>query len=126
FTNRRLEQRGAGQFNQNLQSQQYDRLERFAKLNRPPTIKFKDLDEVVTSKVRYNLLPFDVRADFVRVTSDTVLVPVMVQIRKKNVTYVNKDGVERGTLNIYGRVTTLTARIAQTFEETVQADEPAE
>src|SRR5438270_1225391 len=121
-----LEQLGAGPFNQNLQSKQFDRLEEFAKLNRPPAVKFKDLEEVVTTKIRYNLLPFDVRADFVRVTSDTVLVPVMVQIRKKNVTYVNKDGIERGTLNIFGRVTTLTGRIAQTFEETVQDDEPAE
>jgi hypothetical protein len=67
-----------------------------------------------------------VRADFVRVTSDTVLVPVMVQIKKKDVTYVNKDGIQRGTLNIFGRVTTLTGRIANTFEDTVQDDEPAE
>jgi GWxTD domain-containing protein len=126
MTGNGLEQLGAGPFNQNLQSQEFDRLETFAKLNRPPAVKFKDLEEVVTTKVRYNLLPFDVRADFVRVTSDTVLVPVMVQIRKKNVTYINKDGVERGTLNIFGRVTTLTGRIAQTFEETVQDDEPAE
>ena len=126
MTGNGLEQLGSGPFNQNQQSQQFDRLETFAKLNRPPAVKFKDLEEVVTTKVRYNLLPFDVRADFVRVTSDTVLVPVMVQIRKKNVTYVNKDGVERGTLNIFGRVTTLTGRIAQTFEETVQDDEPAE
>jgi len=126
FTNSGLEQLGAGPFNQNLQSKQFDRLEEYAKLNRPPAIKFKDLEEVVTTKVRYNLLPFDVRADFVRVTSDTVLVPVTLQIKKRNVTYVNKDGVERGTLNIYGRVTTLTGRIAQTFEDTVQDDQPVE
>jgi GWxTD domain-containing protein len=121
-----LEQLGAGPFNQDLQTKQFDRLEQFAKLNRPPAIKFKDLDEVVTSKIRYNLLPFDVRSDFVRVTSDTVLVPIMLQVKKKNVTYVNKDGIERGTLNIYGRVTTLTGRIAQTFEETIQDDQPPE
>ena len=121
-----LEQLGAGPFNQNLQSQQFDRLEQFAKLNRPPAVKFKDLEEVVTSKVRYNLLPFDVRADFVRVTSDTVLVPIMIQVKKRNVTYVNKDGIQRGTLNIFGRVTTLTGRISQTFEETIQDDQPAE
>ena len=121
-----LEQLGPGPMSQELQSKQFDRLEEYAKLNRPPAVKFKDLEEVVTSKVRYNLLPFEVRADFVRVTDDTVLVPVMVQVKKKNVTYVNKDGVQRGTLNIFGRVTTLTGRIANTFEETVQDDEPAE
>jgi GWxTD domain-containing protein len=121
-----LEQLGAGPFTHNLQSKQFDRLEQFAKLNRPPAIKFKDLEEVVTTKIRYNLLPFDVRADFVRVTSDTVLVPVTLQIKKKEMTYVNKDGVERGTLNIYGRVSNLTGRIVQTFEDTVQDDVPAE
>src|SRR5205814_1087705 len=36
FTNSGLEQLGAGPFNQNLQSKQFDRLEEFAKLNRPP------------------------------------------------------------------------------------------
>jgi len=34
--------------------------------------------------------------------------------------------VQRGTINIFGRVTTLTGRIAQTFEDTVQMDIPAE
>ena len=126
FSGGGLEHLGAGPMSQQLQSKQFDRLEEFAKLNRAPSIKFKDLEEVVTSKVRYNLLPFDVRADFVRVTGDTVLVPVTVQIKKKNITYVNKDGVQRGTLNVFGRVTTLTGRIAQTFEETVQDDVPVE
>jgi GWxTD domain-containing protein len=121
-----LEQLGPGPMSEQLQSKEFDRLEQFAKLSRPPAVKFKDLEEVVTSKIRYNLLPFEVRADFVRVTSDTVLVPVMVQVKKKDVTYVNKDGLERGTLNIFGRVTTLTGRIATTFEETVQDDEPTE
>jgi len=126
FSGGGLEQLGAGPFNQNNQSKQFDRLEEFAKLNRPPAIKFKDLKELVTTKVRFNILPFDVRADFVRVTSDTVLVPVTIQVKKKEITYVNKDGIERGTLNIFGEVTTLTGRIAQTFEDTVQDDVPAE
>lgn len=121
-----LEQLGPGPMSQQLQSQEFDRLETYAKLQRPPAVKFKDLEEVVTSKVRYNLLPFEVRSDFVRVTSDTVLVPIMVQVKKKDVTYVNKDGIQRGTLNVFCRVTTLTGRIANTFEETIQDDEPAE
>jgi hypothetical protein len=108
------------------QSKQFDRLEQFAKLQKAPAVKFKDLEEVVTSKIRYNLLPFDVRVDFVRVTSDTVLVPVTVQIKNRDVTFVNKDGVQRGVVNLYGRVTTLTGRRAQTFEDTVEVDVPAE
>ena len=121
-----IEQLGRSPFNNDLQTKQFDRLEQFAKLNRAPAVKFKDLEEVVTHKINVNLMPFDVRADFVRVTSDTVLVPVTVQIKNRDVTFKNNDGVERGTVNIFGRVSTLTGRIAQTFEDTVQVDVPVE
>jgi GWxTD domain-containing protein len=121
-----LERLGQGPFTNNQQSKQFDRLEQWAKLNKPPNVKFKDLEEIVSHKISVNLMPFDVRADFVRVTGDTVLVPVTIQVKNRDVTFVNKDGVQRGTINIFGRVTTLTGRIAQTFEDTVQMDIPAE
>jgi GWxTD domain-containing protein len=126
FTRGGLERLGAGPFNTDLQSKQFDRLEQFYKLQKPPAVKFKDLEEVVSHKISVNLMPFDVRADFVKVTGDTVLVPVTIQIKNRDITFVNKDGVQRGTANIFGRVTTLTGRIAQTFEEPVQVDVPAE
>src|SRR5438552_49832 len=126
FTGNGLERLGSGPFNNDLQTKQFDRLEQFYKLQKPPAVKFKDLEEVVSHKINVNLMPFDVRTDFVRVTTDTVLVPVTVQVKNRDVTFVNKDGVQRGTVNIFGRVTTLAGRIAQTFEDTVQVDEPAE
>ncbi len=127
FTNGGIERLGSSPFNKDLQTKQFDRLEQFAKLNKAPAIKFKDLEnELVTHKVILNPMPFDVRADFVKVTSDTVLVPVTVQIKNRDVTFQNKEGIERGTVNIFGRVTTLTGRIAQTFEDTVQVDVPTE
>lgn len=126
FTGGGLEQLGRSPFNNDLQTKQFDRLEQFALLNKAPAVKFKDLEEVVTHKINVNLMPFDVRADFVKVTSDTVLVPVTIQVKNRDVTFQNKDGVERGTVNIFGRVTTLTGRIAQTFEDTVQVDVPVE
>jgi len=126
FTSGGLEQLGAGPFNQDLQSKQFDRLEQFAKLQAAPAVKFKDLEEVVSHKISVNLMPFDVRADFVRVTGDTVLVPVTIQIKNRDITFQNKEGIERGTVNIFGRVTTLTGKIVQTFEDTVQVDVPVE
>ncbi len=108
------------------QSKEFDRLHTFAMLQRPPKVKFTDLEEVVRHKISVNLMPFDVRADFIKVTDDTVLVPITLQVKNRDITFVNKDGVERGTVNIFGRVTTLTGHIAQTFEDTVQADIPAE
>ena len=126
FTGGGLERLGAGPMSSTLQTKQFDRLEQFAKLNKPPAVKFKDLEEIVSHKITVNLMPFDVRADFVKVTSDTVLTPITIQIKNRDITFANKDGVERGTVNIFGRVTTLSGRIAQTFEDTVQVDVPAE
>ncbi|MFY9645144.1 MAG: GWxTD domain-containing protein [Terriglobales bacterium] len=121
-----MEQLGTGPFNQDLQTKEFDRLNQFAKLQAAPAVKFKDLEEVVTHKISVNLMPFDVRADFVKVTSDTVLVPVTIQIKNRDVTFQNKDGVERGTVNIFGRVTSLAGKVVQTFEDTVQVDVPVE
>jgi hypothetical protein len=126
FTHGGLEQLGTSPFSNDLQTKEFDRLEQFYKLQKPPEVKFKDLEEVVSHKINVNLMPFDVRADFVRVTGDTVLVPVTVQVKNRDVTFQNKDGVQRGTVNVFGRVTTLTGKIAQTFEDTVQVDVPAE
>jgi GWxTD domain-containing protein len=121
-----LERLGTGPFNSDLQSKEFDRLDTYAKLNKPPAVKFKDLEEVVSHKITVNLMPFDVRADFVKVTSDTVLTPITIQIKNRDITFQNKEGVQRGTVNIFGRVTTLSGRVAQTFEDTVQVDVPAE
>ncbi len=126
FTQGGVERLGASPFNKDMQSKEFDRLEQYAKLNRPPAVKFKDLEEVVSHKINMNLMPFDVRADFVRVTGDTVLVPVTLQIKNRDITFQNKDGIQRGTVNIFGRVSTLSGRIAQTFEDTVQVDVPTE
>ena len=126
FTQGGVERLGASPFNHDMQSKEFDRLEQYAKLNRPPAVKFKDLEEVVSHKINMNLMPFDVRADFVRVTGDTVLVPVTLQIKNRDITFQNKDGIQRGTVNIFGRVSTLSGRIAQTFEDIVQVDVPTE
>ena len=107
-------------------TKQFDKLEQYALLNQAPKVKFKDLEEVVSHKINVNLMPFDIRTDFVRVTGDTVLVPVTIQVKNKDITFVNKDGIQRGTVNIFGRVTGLTGKIAQTFEDTVQVDVPTD
>ncbi|PYP90472.1 MAG: GWxTD domain-containing protein [Candidatus Angelobacter sp. Gp1-AA117] len=125
---RGVEALGKGFFNSDAstQTKQFDRLETFAKLNRAPEIKFKDLEAVVNTKIRYNLLPFDVRVDYVKITTDTVLMPITVQVPNRELTFINKDGIQRGVINIFGRMTTLTGKVAQTFEDTLRLDVPAE
>lgn len=107
-------------------TKQFDKLEQYAALQQAPKVKFKDLEEVVSHKINVNLMPFDIRTDFVKVTGDTVLTPVTIQVKNKDITFVNKDGIQRGTVNIFGRVTTMTGKIVQTFEDTVQVDVPTD
>jgi GWxTD domain-containing protein len=122
-----LESIGQGFFNQNNNTKQFDRMETFAKLNRAPDIKFRDLqNEIVTHRFRTNMLPFDVQVDFVKLTSDTVLVPVTLQVPLRNLVFANKDGVQRAVVNVYGQLTKLNGQIVQTFEDTLHKDIPAE
>ena len=104
--------------------QQFERMENFVGVMKPPQIHSRDLYALVVHRIDVSLLPFDVAVDFVRVTADTVLVPITIQVRNRDVTFANKNGVERGTLNLFGRVTTLTGRVVQTFEDEVQVDIP--
>jgi hypothetical protein len=69
---------------------------------------------------------FDVRTDYVKVTNDTVIVPITLQIRNGDITFSNKDNVAMGTVNILGRVSNLNHKPIQTFEETVNVQVPSE
>jgi GWxTD domain-containing protein len=128
FSGGGLEQLGTGPMSQMNQSKQFDRLDRMAKLMAPPVIKFKDLESfMATSKILTGPpFLFDVRTDYVKVTNETILVPLTLQIRNKDITFSNKDGVAMGTVNILGRVSNLNHKPIQTFEDTVTVQVPSE
>ena len=123
-----LEQLGLGQMRSTEQSKQFDRIELAAKIMAPPPIKFHDLENFISEHKILNgpVFPFDVRTDFVKVTENTVLVPITLQLKNRDITFVTKDGVATGFVNILGKVTTLTHKTVQTFEDTVQVEQPAE
>jgi GWxTD domain-containing protein len=123
-----LEQLGAGPMSQQNQSKQFDRLDQFAKLSAPPVIKFKDLESFMTTSKILSGPPFlfDVRTDYVKVTNDTILVPITLQIKNGDITFINKDGVATGSVNILGRVSNLNHKPIQTFEDTVSVPVPSE
>lgn len=119
---------GTGPLGSGEASKEFDRIELASKLFAPPPIKFKDLDNFITEHklIEGPIFPFDVRTDFVRVTDNTVLVPITVQIKNRDITFVTKGGVATGIVNILGKVTTLTHKTVQTFEDTVQVEQPSE
>jgi len=104
---------------------EFSRLERNAKIQQAPPVKFKDLEAVVTSRVVKDQVKFDYRFDFLRITSDTVLVPITVQIPTRQLSFAEKEGVDSATVNLFARITTLSGRPVQTFEDTVHRDVPA-
>src|SRR5260370_16289703 len=101
---------------------EFTRLEMFAKAFKPPEVKFKDLEALVTSRLVRDQGHFTWRTDYLKVTNDTVLVPGTVQIPNNQLSFDNKDGVHSATMNIFGRVSTLTNRVVQTFEDPVSRD----
>jgi GWxTD domain-containing protein len=105
---------------------EFTRLQTYANLMKPPAIKFKDLDAVVNSNIRYNTLPMLVRTDYIRVTDATVYANVMVQFKNSDLNYATKDKIAKANINIYGRITTLTRRSVNWFEDTVTSELPAE
>src|SRR6266699_6694111 len=103
---------------------EFNRLEQFAKVQQAPAVKFKDLEALVTSRIVRDQLHFAWRTDFLKVTNDTVLVPVTIQVPNGQLSFQSKDGVHSATMNVFGRVSTLTGRVVQTFEEPVSKDFP--
>ncbi|MFI5094093.1 MAG: GWxTD domain-containing protein [Candidatus Acidiferrum sp.] len=103
---------------------EFNRLDLYAKVQRPPDVKFKDLEAIVTARIVRDQLHFMWRTDFMKVTNDTVLVPITIQVPNGQLTFQAKDGIHSATMNVFGRVSTLTGRVVQTFEDPVAKDFP--
>ncbi len=128
-----MEQLGLGTPNSALRSgiliEEFKRLQgrkilQHAVLGRAPRIKFKDLETVVDTKLSYNLFPFEFRTDYFRITDDTVMAAVTVKMQNRDMTFESSDGVQKATVNIFGRITTLTGRRVHTFEQVVSQSAP--
>jgi GWxTD domain-containing protein len=105
---------------------EFTRLEQFAKLQKAPVIKFKDLEAAVNSTIRYNTLPMQVHANYIRITDATVLTSLTVQFKNNDLQYATKDKIAKATVNMYGRITSLSRRPVNWFEDTVTMEVPAE
>jgi GWxTD domain-containing protein len=105
---------------------EFSRLEQFAKLQKPPEIKFKDLEAVVNSRITFNLLPVKVRVDYLRITDSTVMTTVTVQLDNKDLQFQEKDGVAKANVNMYTQVTSMTRRPVGHWEDPVVIEMPQE
>jgi GWxTD domain-containing protein len=102
---------------------EFDLLDRYFRVQRPPE-RLKDLAELVTVRVVRNEIHMDYRTDFLRVTSNTVLVPITVQVPNRDLSFQTRQGVHSAVLNLYGRITTPGGVVVQTFEDVISRDFP--
>jgi GWxTD domain-containing protein len=102
---------------------EFANLDRYFRVQRPPE-RFKDLAELVTIRVVRSQIHMDYRMDFLRVTSNTVLVPITVQVPNRDLSFQSKQGVHSAVLNLYGRITTPGGVVVQTFEDVISRDFP--
>ena len=98
---------------------QFDLLENYTNAFKAPAIKYKDLETVVTTKLSFNLLPFNIRTDFVKVTEETVLTPITVSVLTKDFAFQEQEGFQSAKGHIYGEIRTPTGRLVEKFEDDI-------
>jgi hypothetical protein len=55
-----------------------------------------------------------------------VLTAISIQVRRKDLVFKEKEGLQHAVVNIFGRITTVSRRVANVFEDVVTVDTPTE
>lgn len=113
---------GRGQmFGGRAKDQPFERLQLWADLQRPPAIKFPDLQtKADLPELATDILPFSVRTDFFRIGIESVATSFTIQFEHSDLSFKNQGGVYSGQVNIYAKLTGLSGRRAGSFEDIVQ------
>ena len=106
----------------------FQRMERVFKAQRPPEIKFKDLQEVVKVNVFYDQLPYQVRPDYLRLSDTKTLVPITISWRNRDLTFTPDPatGGKQAKLAVYGIITGVSNEIVAEFEQEITSAYPPE
>ena len=108
-------------FGGRAKDQPFEKLALLADLNRAPSIKFPDLQvKADLPEIATDILPFSVRTDFFRMSSESVATSFTMQFDHSDLSFKNQGGIYSGQVNIYARLTGLSGRRAGNFEDTVQ------
>jgi GWxTD domain-containing protein len=73
-----------------------------------------------------NVLPIRVQIDYVRLTSDSTMSNITVQLENKDLQFEVQGGVQKSRVNVLGRITTMERRPVTTFEKPTEMQVPAE
>ena len=114
---------GGGNNFQREQDSPFRRLEIITSLQRPPQVKFSDLQGIAGGDSGVLLdkdpLQFDMRIDFFRQSDDRVIVTFTVQTENKELSFKDEGGLPTARMNIFGRVTAVSGKRSGIFEDSV-------
>lgn len=112
---------GGGSNNyQREQDSPFRRLEIISNLQRPPQVKFGDLQELAGSEsavIDNNPLDFDLQVDFFRQAADRVVTTFTVQASNKELAFENVGGIQTARMNVFGRITAVSGKRSGIFED---------
>jgi GWxTD domain-containing protein len=113
---------------QREQDSPFRRMEIIANLQRPPQVKFSDLQASLTDSpvIDNNPLGFDLRIDFFRQSEDRVIATFTVQTDNKELQFEKIGGLETARINIFGRITAVSGKRSGIFEDSVTSNATTE
>ena len=115
---------GSQAYYQREQDTMFRRMEIIAGLQRPPAVKFSDLQGIAggdSGVLDNNPLNFDLRVDFFRQSDDRVITTFTVQTNNKDLSFESVGGLEQASMNIFGRITAVSGKRSGIFEDSVTA-----
>jgi GWxTD domain-containing protein len=108
---------------QRAQDSPFARLELITNLQRPPQVKFADLEklagEVPGLISADNSIAFNLQVDFFRQSEDRVATTFTVQADNKELVFDEAGGLPTARMNIFGRVTAVSGKRSGVFEDSV-------
>lgn len=109
------------------QDSPFRKLEILTALQRPPSVKFGDLQLALTdSVIDNNALAFDVRVDYFRQADDRVITTFTIQTENKELSFESSGGLQTAKMNIFGRITAVSGKRSGIFEDSVTTNATAE
>ena len=102
----------------------FDRLDQYYKILTPPSVKFKDLEAIVTKRTAQNMLPFEYRADVYKMTETASLVPITIQISYRHLTFkeeTSSDGTKfmRASGRFEGQISKLSGKVIERIDDPI-------
>lgn len=101
------------------QDSPFRRLEIITNLQRPPQVKFGDLQTELGESpvIDNNPLDFELQVDYFRQSDERVVTTFTVQANNKELQFVDDGGLQTARMNIFGRITAVSGKRSGIFED---------